>query len=100
MTDPDVAAIAGELSEAQRRYIRAVAEYGEPYEPRHGRTANWALRHKITETVVRLGNGSEGPMNGFFVRDICHRDTRFVGQRLTPLGQRVRDHIIRSERDA
>lgn len=67
MRDP--AMIVTGMNEAQRVYLRAVAASTEPYYPRHGRTANWALRHGLVDTQVRLQDGRSGPWNSFDVDD-------------------------------
>jgi len=92
----DAEAIAKGLSEAQRRYIRVVGEAPEPYTPRHGVTANWALRHKYADTVVRLNDGREGGWQAFEMDDrMATGIDAMLGQRLTPLGQAVRDALLK-----
>lgn len=89
--DTDLAAIAGKLSRAQRDYLAAVAASAEPYTPRHGVTANWALRHSYTDTIVTLNDGRVGGWNAFDLDDrIAVGVAEVRGQRLTPLGLRLR----------
>ena len=92
----EVQEIAGRLSEAQRVYLDAVARYPGCYEPRHGTTANWALRHGYTQTMIRRPTGEIEPwQKGEFSPDI-----EVLGQTLTPLGEAVRAHLqaIQTER--
>jgi hypothetical protein len=83
------------LIEAQRAYVLAVGASDGPYEPRHGRTANWALRHGITETIVRMHDGREGTWEDFPLSErIDPGIAAILGQRLTPLGLALRRHLL------
>lgn len=87
MTDP--ATIAKGLSQAQRRYLLTVGDHGAPYEPRHGTTANWAIRRGYAETYVGR-NGQIKPWNSVPLEERFDAQWRILGQMLTPLGLAVR----------
>lgn len=88
MTDPEQ--VARSLSKAQVRYLRAVAASETPYEPRHGRTANWALRHNYTDSIVTLNDGRSGPWNDFPLDErMAVRIASIDGQRLTTFGRAI-----------
>ena len=88
MTD-EVAKIAAALTKAQVAYILACGASAEPYKPRHGRSANWALRHKFAVTYVRTRDGITAPWP-----EIPFNDAEEVlGQRLTAKGEAVRAHL-------
>lgn len=89
MPNPTPEEIAGKLSKAQRVYLHAVATADGPYEPRHGNTANWALRHGYVDAIVRLDDGRVGPWRSFGQDPVGI--SSLLGQRLTPFGQCVRD---------
>lgn len=95
MTAADIAGIAAGLTKAQREYIRACGLSEQPYKPRHGRTANWALRHGFAETYVRTWGGAIAPW-----RTVAFDDAEEVlGERLTQKGLAVRAHLLQ-ETDA
>lgn len=87
------AEIAAGLTEAQRRYIKAISEAAGPYEPRHGRTANWFLKNGLTDTVVALNDGREGFWDDFAWEERFQRQVKILGQKLTPFGLAVREHL-------
>jgi hypothetical protein len=87
----DAETIAKGLSEGQRRYLIAVGDAGAPYEPRHGVTANWALRHNYVDSIVRLNDGREGPWDSFPLPERFDVGIDcFLGQALTEKGIAVR----------
>lgn len=78
------------LTAARLAYLKAVAASCEPYEARHGGAANWALRHKYVDSVIRLSDGREGFYSSFSVESRCSTGIdAFLGQRITPLGSRL-----------
>lgn len=92
-TNQEVIEIAGRLTKAQREYLKAVAEAAEPYEPRHGPTANWAHRHGITQTIVRLGQRT-GRWEDFTLAERLDPGIEeILGQELSPLGLAIRAHL-------
>lgn len=92
--------IAKGLSPAQRKYLLAVGASEAPYTPRHGVTANWALRHGYVDTIVRLGDGREGAWKDFHAGDRIEIGIdELLGQRLTLLGAAVRA-ILQEQNDA
>jgi len=91
----DAEKIAAGLSNPQRAYLAAVARSDEPYTPRHGRTANWALKHGYADTVVRLSDGREGPWRGFSMEDRVNAGIEeFLGQRLSEDGAAVHAALL------
>lgn len=93
MNDPKM--IAAGLSKAQRAYLRALSE--AEYFPRHGVTANWALRHGYADTLVHFSDGTATPWGSLSPDDLPRAD--FIGgQVLTELGLAVKaalesDHV-------
>lgn len=93
----EVETVARQLSAAQRRYLLAVGEAGAPYAPRHGVTANWALRHKYVDSVLRLNDGREAPWDSFSQQDRFEIGIEdFLGQQLTDFGRQVREFLLRN----
>jgi hypothetical protein len=93
--------VAERLSSSQRTYLLAVRASLEPYTARHGVTANWALRHNYTDTIVRLVDGREGPWDSFSVDDrVLTGIEEILGQRLTSFGARVAAAIVDRYREA
>jgi len=96
---PSIPDIARALSEAQRRYLAAVGDSGVPYEPRHGTTANWALRHELTDTVIALKDDRVGPWRSFSAEERGRVGVDlFFGQILTPLGLQLRAYLQEEKR--
>ena len=89
----EVAKIAASLTKAQVAYILACGASAEPYKPRHGRSANWALRHKFAVTYVRTRDGITAPWPEIPFNDA----EEILGQRLTEKGKAV-EHTLRSNR--
>lgn len=91
----DARTIAEGLTEAQKRYILACGTSETPYEPRHGRTANWALRHGYAEMMWGVG---EVEMDwDSVVRSGAIEGAQALGCRLTPLGLEVRTILQNKE---
>ena len=98
MTAPDLSILDG-LTDAQKRYILAVGTSDGPYEPRHGVTASCALRHGITETIVRMHDGREGGWESFPLSERLDPGiAAILGQVLTPLGQQIRTALLETEK--
>lgn len=90
--------IAKGLSRSQKAYLLACAASPEPYLPRHGSTANWALRHKYADTILRLNDGREGPWDSFDISDRTKVGIDvFLGERLTDLGLAIRAILLRDQ---
>lgn len=79
---------AGEvkLTMCQLAYLRAVAASDEPYTPRHGRTANWALNHGYVDTIVRLSSGHVIAWEALTPDSRSGNIEVFLGQRITARG--------------
>ena len=79
--------IAKGLSAAQRRYLRACGDSKEPYTPRHGVTANWALRHDYAEMRWSIDgvemSGEQMAAQGYPAH------AKALGCRLTDLGRAI-----------
>lgn len=83
--------IAAGLTKQQVRYILAVGDAGLDYYPRHGVTANWALRHGFVDTMLHFEDGRTVPWGDGSAR--LTGDYTIGGQRLSPLGLAVRAHL-------
>lgn len=91
--DPaQVAAVAGGLTKAQVAYLMACGASTAPYQPRHGRTANWALRHGYAKHVWVVG-GVEMDFDSIGRLGVWEAAT-IDGCRLTDLGLAVRAHLL------
>ncbi len=94
MDKTQVALIAASLSGSQRTYLLAVGSSVGGYLPRHGRTANWALRHGYADTLVKLNDGRQGLWHDFEAGDRMQVGVADIGgQLLTPLGLAVRSYL-------
>lgn len=88
--------IAKGLTKAQQAYL--LAHTGEEYFNRHGRTANWALRHGYADTVIHFADGSSMPWGKQPLTEIG-TDYKIGGQVLTRLGLEVRAILERTDHD-
>lgn len=83
---PDVEQIARGLTKAQRAYLIACGASEHPYKPRHGRTANWAVRHGFAHTCVRPHDGTIAPWKTVAFDEA----EKILGERLSDKGLAVR----------
>ncbi|GMM93142.1 hypothetical protein [Qipengyuania sp. MTN3-11] len=95
MTEEELDKLAAGLTEAQRVYLDHCGVAKTPYEPRHGRAANWAIRHgyaKMRWAVAGIEMGWNDVQ-----RSGAIEAARPLGCRLTPLGQQLRHHLERKQ---
>lgn len=78
------------LTDAQWRYLAAVADRStETYEPRHGVTANWAIRRGYAQTMIRKPTGEVVPWPDRYFKP----GFEILGQTLTEKGLAALAHL-------